>query len=99
MARTVEFKINVGTGGSTEVKGNDDQKGGNSVEGGRRLSQAELEERSRKGLCFKCGEKWGKDHMRKFKHLQLVLCEGSGEEENEGESEEESELELEAKTL
>lgn len=32
--------------------------------GGRRITQAELQERSRKGLCFKCGEKWGPEHMQ-----------------------------------
>lgn len=31
---------------------------------GRRITQAELQERSRKGLCFKCGEKWGPEHMQ-----------------------------------
>ena len=36
--------------------------------GGGRLTQAELLERSRRGLCFKCGETWGKDHVSKFKH-------------------------------
>lgn len=46
---------------------------------------AELQERSKKGLCLKCGEKWGKEHVCKFKHFQLVLCEGSeGEEEEVG---------------
>lgn len=77
-----------GAGGTIETKGGEEQKGGKSFEGGRRLSQAELEERSKKGLCFKCGEKWGRDHICKFKHLQLVLCEGNEEEEdNEGDSE------------
>jgi len=71
---------------------------------GRRLSQAELEERSRKGLCFKCGEKWGPEHVCKMKHFQLVLVEGEDEEEAE-EKEDETEnvkvdeTEMEFKTL
>ena len=68
---------------------------------GKRLSQAELQERSRKGLCFKCGERWGLDHVCKLKHYKLVLVEGSDEEHpGEGDqttSEEEPSLEL--KTL
>ncbi|MCH99640.1 hypothetical protein A2U01_0020654 [Trifolium medium] len=62
---------------------------------GRRLSPSELEERSKKGLCFKSGEKWGKDHMCKFKHMSLRLCEGSSsEEEGEWEVKEEKEEEV-----
>ncbi|MCI23910.1 hypothetical protein A2U01_0045093, partial [Trifolium medium] len=48
---------------------------------GRRLNPAELEERSKKGLCFKCGEKWNRDHTCKFKHMNLRLCEDSSDEE------------------
>ena len=68
---------------------------------GKRLSQVELQERSRKGLCFKCGERWGLDHVCKMKNYRLVLVEGSDEEplENE-EPEKETELdELELRTL
>lgn len=68
---------------------------------GKRLSQVELQERSRKGLCFKCGERWGLDHVCKMKNYRLVLVEGSDEEplENE-EPEKEKELEeLELRTL
>ena len=48
---------------------------------GRRLNPAELEERSKKGLCFKCGDKWNREHICKFKHMSLRLCEGGSEEE------------------
>ena len=68
---------------------------------GRRLSQAELQDRSRKGLCFKCGDKWGPEHRCKFQHYQLLLVEGTGdtsEEENEDSSEKE-ELQLEVRSL
>ena len=77
-------------------EGAGDRKG---VIGGK-LSQSKLQERSRKGLCFKYGEKWGADHICKLKHYQLVLME-SGEREEEEVLEEpgEEELELEAKTL
>lgn len=51
---------------------------------GRRLNPAELEERSKKGLCFKCGDKWNREHVCKFKHMQLKSCEASSEE-GEGE--------------
>lgn len=55
---------------------------------GNRLSQAELRERSRKGLCFKCGETWGRDHVCKLKHYQFVLMEANEEEETEVSDEE-----------
>ena len=47
---------------------------------GKRLSQEELQERSRRGLCFKCGERWGQDHICKLKNYKLMLVEGSEEE-------------------
>ena len=46
---------------------------------GRRLDPAELEERSKKGLCFKCGDKWNRDHTCKFKNMVLKLCEESSD--------------------
>ena len=55
--------------GSTRAKKN------GSGSGGKKLTQAKLQERSRKGLCFKCGDRWGLDHVCKFKHYQLVLME------------------------
>lgn len=98
-AKSVGSKSFVSSGGTTEPKGGDEMTGGKSVEGARRLSQAELEERSKKGLCFKCGEKWGKDHVCKFKHYQLLLCEGDGGEDSEEEEEGEEEIAVEMKTL
>jgi hypothetical protein len=56
---------------------------------GKRLSSAELEERHKKGLCFKCGDKWGRDHTCKFKHMSLRLCDWNSEEEKERMEEEE----------
>ncbi|WVZ12632.1 hypothetical protein V8G54_017162 [Vigna mungo] len=55
---------------------------------------------AKKGLCFKCGEKWGPEHECKLKYYQLVLMEEWGEEESEdGDEEEEEKTELEHKTL
>src|SRR4051812_8679575 len=45
-----------------------------------RLNPVELEERSKKGLWFKCGDKWSREHIFKFKHMSLKLCENSNEE-------------------
>ncbi|CAH9115961.1 unnamed protein product, partial [Cuscuta epithymum] len=53
---------------------------------GPRLSQSELLERSRKGLCFKCGEDWSKGHVCKMKNYRMMLVEQS-EEESESEAE------------
>lgn len=62
------------------VKG--EEKTGESFKG-RRLSQVELEERTKKGLCFKCGDRWGKGHVCKMKHMKLVLYEGESSDEDE----------------
>ena len=66
-----------------KVSGVSEKVEGKGVEGvrGRRLNPAELEERSKKGLCFKCGDKWNREHICKFKHMSLRLCEGGSEEE------------------
>lgn len=45
------------------------------------MNPAELEEKSKKGLCFKCGDKWNREHICRFKHMNLKLCENSSEEE------------------
>ncbi|CAJ2662268.1 unnamed protein product [Trifolium pratense] len=68
---------------------------------GKSLSSAELEDRHKRGLCFKCGEKWGRDHMCKFKHMNLRLCDWSSDEEVPAVEEEEkhNEVEVELKTL
>lgn len=75
---------------------------GKSMEAGknRRLSTAELEEKLKKGLCFKCGDKWGRDHVCKLKHMKLMLCEGDTDSEGEEIVEEvETEVVEEMKTL
>lgn len=55
------------------------------------------------GLCFKCGDKWVKGHVFKFKHMKLILCEvGSDSEQDEEEPEavvEEAEETTTLKTL
>ncbi|KAJ1382954.1 hypothetical protein SESBI_43769 [Sesbania bispinosa] len=89
---------NYGSMGPAEPKPLNGSSGEKKVTMGRRLSQAELQERSRKGLCFKYGEKWGPEHECKLKHYQLALTEKWGEEEPEDEDEEETQ-ELEHKTL
>ncbi|KAJ1434421.1 Retrotransposon gag domain [Sesbania bispinosa] len=68
----------------TGVKSNSEPPGEKKLVEGRRLTQAELQERSRKGLCFKCGEKWGPEHICKLQHYQLVLVEGQEDEEEDG---------------
>lgn len=65
------------------------------------MSQNELQERSRKGLCFKCGEKWGREHVCSMKNYQLILMEVKEEEEEEEvfEEAEDGEFVLEGKVL
>ena len=58
-----------------------------------KLSQAELRERSSKGLCCKCGETWGCNQVCKLKHYQFVLIEGSQEEASGSSEEEEDKVE------
>ncbi|MCH97071.1 hypothetical protein A2U01_0018064, partial [Trifolium medium] len=86
----------IGGGDRGETKYNDMVKG-------RRLSPAELEDRHKRGLCFKCGEKWGRENTCKFKHMSFKLCEDSeGEREEEEVKEEGSDAEVvheETKTL
>ncbi|MED6108856.1 hypothetical protein PIB30_028176 [Stylosanthes scabra] len=40
---------------------------GPKIQGVRRLSQEEWADRQRKGLCFKCRERWSQDHIFKVK--------------------------------
>ncbi|CAH9127383.1 unnamed protein product, partial [Cuscuta epithymum] len=49
---------------------------------GPQLSQEEYLDRSRKGLCFKCGEKWNKEHSCKLKNYKLIMVEDSDNEED-----------------
>lgn len=98
--KTYAPRPNVNISGPSETKV---QTGGGEekrASPGKKLSQEELRELSRKGLCFKCGGKWGPDHVCKLKHFKLVLLE---DEEEGGETEElgpeAKELEMEAKIL
>lgn len=61
--------------------------GEKNLTGARKLSQAKLQERSKKGLCFKCGEKWGPEHSCKMKYYQLLLVEGREEGQEVGQME------------
>ncbi|XP_057453204.1 uncharacterized protein LOC130745077 [Lotus japonicus] len=86
---------------SNEGSGNEAKVPERKWNGGQRLSQSELQERSRKGLCFKCGEKWGKEHVCTKKHYQFILIEGEEDEEEEEifEEAEDGEFILEGKVL
>lgn len=98
--RSSTVKPNTVPTGPTEQKNNGDPGGEKKTGGGRKLSQEELRELSRKGLCFKCGERWGHDHVCKLKNYQLMLLEIKDDEEAESEvAAEEVTLELEAKIL
>ncbi|CAH9083720.1 unnamed protein product, partial [Cuscuta europaea] len=70
---------------------------------GPQLSQEEYQDRSRRGLCFKCGEKWSKEHTCKLKNYKLILVEDSDEEveseSTEPELAEEEEINMESKTM
>lgn len=39
-----------------------------------RLSQSEIQTRIARGLCFRCGGKFGPNHQCPFKQLRLLLC-------------------------
>lgn len=66
--------------------------GGEKKQGlGKKLSHEELRDLSRKGLCFKCGERWGRDHVCKMKHYRVELID---EDEGSETDEEEEEVEV-----
>ena len=70
------------------------------VSGMQRLTQEELQERQRRGLCFRCGDKWNPEHVCKMRHLQFVLLEEEAEvQEEEEDAEPEGEEALELKAL
>ncbi|CAH9101834.1 unnamed protein product [Cuscuta europaea] len=70
---------------------------------GPQLSQEEYQERSKKGLCFKCGDKWSREHTCKLKNYKLILVEYSEEEaeceEENGSSSDEEEVVMESKSM
>ncbi|CAH9097472.1 unnamed protein product [Cuscuta epithymum] len=68
---------------SNREKSNEIGNKGAGIRGTQRLTQSELQELSRKGLCFKCGEKWGKDHICQMKHFQIIMLDDSEEEEEQ----------------
>ncbi|XP_058740982.1 uncharacterized protein LOC131613320 [Vicia villosa] len=92
---TFRLKDPAEAGGSK--KESEINQGGGDKGKGRRLDPAELEERSEKGLCFKCGDKWNREHVCKFKHMSLKLCEDSSGEESEEELLGETQLTVEEK--
>ena len=55
----------------------------------RRLSQEEWQERQRRGLCFKCGGHWDRDHVCPMRRMQLILVEEEEEQEENGDKVEE----------
>ena len=59
----------------------------------RKLSREEVQERIKKGLCFKCGEKWGRDHRCKAGQVFVIAVPSDDEDEigNEVESSDEEE--------
>ncbi|CAJ2636573.1 unnamed protein product [Trifolium pratense] len=65
-------KTNFGGGEKNNDK-NEMKRKMKGVGRGKRSSPSELEERSKKGLCCECGEKWGNDHMCTFKHESEAL--------------------------
>ncbi|KAJ1397185.1 Retrotransposon gag domain [Sesbania bispinosa] len=54
--------------------------------GFKNLTDAEFQEKSRKGLCFRCDEKFGPGHVCKNKQLQVLILEEECIEEEEEES-------------
>ncbi|CAH9137548.1 unnamed protein product, partial [Cuscuta epithymum] len=69
---------------SSAEKSNEAVNKNAGVKGTHRLTQSELQELSRKGLCFKCGEQWGKGHICRMKHFQIMMIDDSEEEEEQG---------------
>ncbi|CAH9112121.1 unnamed protein product, partial [Cuscuta epithymum] len=87
------WKVNQVNAYST-IKGMEDSKVNKEVKdqhiskNGSRLSQEELLDRSKRGLCFKCGDNWGKGHVCKMKNYKMMLVKNSeGEEESDMEDE------------
>jgi len=73
------------------------------LSGSRRLSTEEWNDRQRKGLCFKCGERWELDNVCKLKHYQIYILEDAeatkSEEDPIRQQKNEGENELELKKL
>ncbi|XP_072059552.1 uncharacterized protein [Arachis hypogaea] len=72
------------TGLTTSLNGGNNTSHSQTTRGTRRLSNEDWAERQRKGLCFRCGEKWGPDHRCSMKHYQIILLGEDAEEEAAG---------------
>ncbi|XP_042954591.1 uncharacterized protein LOC122291003 [Carya illinoinensis] len=57
----------------------------------KKLSREEVQERIKKGLCFKCGDKWSKEHKCRAGQAYVLLEDGSNEVEDETHEETSSE--------
>lgn len=68
------------SGSNTERSYNKGRSGGL-----KRLSETEMQEKIRKGECFKCDEKYGPNHVCKNKQFRVMLLEEGEEIEEEGE--------------
>ncbi|XP_042980015.1 uncharacterized protein LOC122310203 [Carya illinoinensis] len=53
----------------------------------KRLSREEVQERIKRGLCFKCGDKWSKEHSCKSGKVYVMIEEEEHEESSSHESE------------
>lgn len=67
-------------------------RGSKTTIGPRRLTEAELQERRAKGLCFRCDERWSAGHRCKHKELSVLMV---AEEEVDGESDKGEEADIE----
>ena len=63
----------------------------NRPRGFQRLTEAELQEKRKKGECFRCEEKWSTSHVCRNKQLRIMLV---TDEDDVGGSEEETEPEI-----
>ncbi|XP_042992260.1 uncharacterized protein LOC122318738 [Carya illinoinensis] len=57
----------------------------------KKLSSEEVQERIKKGLCFKCGDKWGPGHKCKAAQALFMFEDESSDDESESSQEEETE--------
>ncbi|XP_040998183.1 uncharacterized protein K02A2.6-like [Juglans microcarpa x Juglans regia] len=55
----------------------------------KKLSRQDVQERIKKGLCFKCGDKWSKEHSCKSGKAYVLIEEEENEESSHDESEQE----------
>ncbi|KAJ1413258.1 Retrotransposon gag domain [Sesbania bispinosa] len=100
-SRTVTVDTNPGSktkGSDSSIRGNSSSRANNNTGGFKgntggfkRLSNEEQQEKYKKGLCFRCDEKFGPEHVCKNKQFHMLLLdEGEGEEEEEERVEEDN---------